>query len=45
MGLILEDEGLRRKIINGQKERLKDFSLEKTRERLKAHLAPFLEER
>jgi glycosyltransferase involved in cell wall biosynthesis len=43
MTLILENNDLRESIIKGQKERLEDFSLEKTRERLKSHLAPFVE--
>ena len=43
MALVLEDEDLRKNIIAGQKERLKDLSLEKNRQRLQAHLAPFLE--
>jgi glycosyltransferase involved in cell wall biosynthesis len=42
MALVLEDQDLREKIIKGQKERLRDLSLEKNRERLRAHLAPFL---
>ncbi|MBA4393595.1 MAG: hypothetical protein C0407_08585 [Desulfobacca sp.] len=42
MGLILEDQDLRQTIIRRQKERLRDLSLEKNRDRLKAHLAPFL---
>lgn len=45
MGLILEDEFVRQTIVTRQKERLKDFTLEKNRERLKNHLAPFLEGR
>jgi glycosyltransferase involved in cell wall biosynthesis len=43
MTMILENNDLRESIIRGQKERLLDLSLEKTRERLKGHLAPFLE--
>jgi glycosyltransferase involved in cell wall biosynthesis len=42
MALVLEDQDLREKIIKGQMERLKDFSLEKNRDRLRAHLTPFL---
>jgi glycosyltransferase involved in cell wall biosynthesis len=38
MGLILEDQDLRKTLIAGQKEKLKDFSLERNRERLEAHL-------
>ena len=45
MALVLEDEALRKNIIAGQKERLKDLSLEKNRQRLQAHLSPFLEGR
>ena len=45
MALVLEDDELRENIIAGQKERLKDLSLEKNRQRLQAHLAPFLEGR
>jgi glycosyltransferase involved in cell wall biosynthesis len=43
MALVLEDESLRKTLINGQKERLNDLSLEKNKQRLQAHLAPFLE--
>lgn len=43
MALVLEDKGLREDIVKGQKERLQYLSLEKNRERLKAHLQPFLE--
>ena len=43
MALVLEDKGLRENIIAGQKERLKDLSLEKNRQRLQTHLVPFLE--
>lgn len=43
MAMVLEDKGLRETIIRGQRDRLQDFSLEKNRARLKAHLAPFLE--
>ena len=42
MALILEDPGLRETIVKGQKERLRDLSLEKNRERFKSHLSPFL---
>ncbi len=45
MALVLEDQDLRENIIARQKERLKDLSLEKNKERLQAHLAPFLEGR
>jgi glycosyltransferase involved in cell wall biosynthesis len=43
MALILEDQDLRETIVRGQEKRLGELSLEKNRERLKAHLAPFLE--
>jgi glycosyltransferase involved in cell wall biosynthesis len=43
MALIIEKPNLRAEIVVRQKERLKDLSLEKNRERLQAHLAPFLE--
>ncbi len=42
MAMILEDPGLRGTIVKGQKDRIRYFSLEKNRERFKAHLAPFL---
>ncbi|MFH0786664.1 MAG: glycosyltransferase family 4 protein, partial [Pseudomonadota bacterium] len=42
MALILEDQGLRETIIRGQKERLRDLSLEKNSRRLRDHLTPFL---
>ena len=45
MSLVLEDRELRESLIAGQKERLKDLSLEKNKERLQVHLAPFLEGR
>jgi glycosyltransferase involved in cell wall biosynthesis len=43
MALILEDQDLRETIVRGQKKRLGELSLEKNRERLKAHLTPFWE--
>lgn len=45
MGLILEDEELRKKIVAEEKKRVQDFALERNQERLKAHLVPFLEGR
>jgi len=45
MALILEDQDLRENIIARQKERFQDLSLEKNKERLQAHLAPFLGDR
>jgi glycosyltransferase involved in cell wall biosynthesis len=43
MALIIEKPELREEIVVRQKERLKDLSLEKNRERLRIHLEPFLE--
>lgn len=45
MALLLEDQNLRENIVTRQKERLKDLSLEKNKERLQGHLAPFLGDR
>ena len=42
MSMVLENEAFRESIIRGQNQRLLDLSLEKTREKLRAHLAPFL---
>jgi glycosyltransferase involved in cell wall biosynthesis len=43
MAMILENKGFRESLVLGQRERLEALSLEKTRERLRGHLAPFLE--
>jgi glycosyltransferase involved in cell wall biosynthesis len=43
MALILEDDALREALVLRQKERLKDLSLEKNKERLQTLLRPFLE--